>query len=242
LTNEAKYTESGGRIWLTAEREGALVVLKVRDTGIGILAETLPKVFDMFIQADWSLDRSQGGLGIGLTLVRTLVQMHGGSVKAHSEGVGKGSEFTVRLPVAPEVAELKSEALPEVEGKKVRPLRLLVVEDNIDTAERLAILLRWYGHEVMVAHTGPTGLEAAHLHKPEVVLLDIGLPGMDGFQVARRLKDAVGFEHVPLIAMTGYGQDGDRERSEEAGFDRHLVKPVDPEKLQDLLAEIMHGR
>jgi PAS domain S-box-containing protein len=239
LNNAAKYTEPGGHIWLTVEPEGTEVVVRVKDTGIGIVEEMLPRIFDLFIQADRSLDRSQGGLGIGLTLVRNLVQTHEGTVTASSEGIGKGSEFVVRLPVVSEVAGLKEEAIAEVEAKKGRPLRLLVVDDNVDTAESLALLLRLYGHEVTVAHTGPSALQLALAHKPDAIMLDIGLPGLDGYEVARRLREHEAFKSVPLIAMTGYGQEADKERSKEAGFNFHLVKPIDPERLQDLLAGLV---
>ncbi len=238
LNNAAKYTEPGGHIWLTAQREGNEAVVRVKDTGIGILAEMLPRIFDLFTQADRSLDRAQGGLGIGLTLVRSLVQMHEGTVTAVSEGFGKGSEFVVRLPVVPEVGGLKPEAPAKVPEKERRPLRLLVVEDNVDTAESLAMLLRLYGHDVKVSHTGPAALQAVPVHRPDVVLLDLGLPGMDGYEVARRLREQGEFEKVPLLAMTGYGQEADRERTKEAGFNHHLVKPIDPEKLQDLLVTL----
>jgi PAS domain S-box-containing protein len=235
LTNAAKYTEPGGHIGLTVEPEGTEVVVRVKDSGIGIVEEMLPRIFDLFIQANRSLDRAQGGLGIGLTLVRSLVQMHEGTVTATSEGIGKGSEFVVRLPVVSEVSGLKEEAIAAVEQKKGRPLRVLVVDDNVDTAESLALLLRLYEHEVIVAHTGPAAVQAALVHRPHVVLLDIGLPGLDGYEVARRLREHEAFKATPLIAMTGYGQDADKERSKQAGFDYHLVKPIEPEKLQTLL-------
>jgi PAS domain S-box-containing protein len=235
LNNSAKYTEPGGHIWLTAEPEDPEIVVRVKDTGIGMVKEMLPRVFDLFIQADRSPDDAQGGLGIGLTLARNLVQMHGGTVTASSEGIGKGSEFIVRLPIVSEVADLKDEAMAEVEAKKGRALRLLVVDDNVDTAESLAVLLRLYDHEVTVAHTGPAALQLALVHKPDAILLDIGLPGLDGYEVARRLREHVAFRAILLIAITGYGQETDKERSKQAGFDYHLVKPIDPEKLRNLL-------
>jgi PAS domain S-box-containing protein len=239
LTNAAKYTEPGGHIWLTVEPEGTEVVIRVRDTGIGIVEEMLPRVFDLFIQADRSLDRAQGGLGIGLTLVRSLVQMHEGTVTASSAGIGKGSEFVVRLPVVSEVSELKEEAIAAAGAKRGRPLRLLVVDDNVDTAESLSLLLRLYGHEVAVAHTGPSALQQALAHKPDAVMLDIGLPGLNGYEVAQRLREHAAFRATPLIALTGYGQDADKKRSRGAGFNVHLVKPIDPERLQDLLAGLV---
>jgi PAS domain S-box-containing protein len=238
LNNAAKYTEPGGHIGLTVEQEGKGAVVRVRDTGIGIRADMLNRIFDLFVQSDRTLDRAQGGLGIGLTLVRKLAEMHGGAVEARSEGIGKGSEFVLRLPVLPEVKELEPEALPEVRRRDVPPLRVLVVDDNVDTAESLAMLLRYAGHEVRAAHTGPRALQAAQAEPPDVIVLDIGLPGMDGYEVARRLREQQGAGRGHLIAMTGYGQDSDRKRSQEAGFDHHLVKPVDPARLQELLGTL----
>jgi PAS domain S-box-containing protein len=238
LNNAAKYTEPGGQISLTVEQEGSVAVIQVKDTGIGVRADMLNRIFDLFVQTDRTLDRAQGGLGIGLTLVRKLVEMHGGSVEARSEGIGKGSEFVVHLPVVPEVKQLEPEALPEVRRRDVPHLRVLVVDDNVDTAESLAMLLKLYGHEVWPAHTGPKALEAAQAEQPDVILLDIGLPGMDGYEVARRLREQKGLEGATLIAMTGYGEEADRRRSAEAGFDHHLVKPVDPASLQALLGTL----
>jgi CheY-like chemotaxis protein len=238
LNNAAKYTEPGGHIWLTVEREGPEAVLRVTDTGIGIQAEMLPRVFDLFVQADGSLARAQGGLGVGLTLVKRLVEMHGGRVIAQSEGVGRGSEFSVRLPTLPEITALPSEAVPKRPQEVGTPLRVLVVDDNVDTAESLAMLLRRYGHDVEVAHTGPTALRLAQEHPPDVVLLDIGLPGMDGLQVAHKLRQQERMENVRLIATTGYGSDCDRQHCHDAGFDYHLLKPVDFAKLQELLGEL----
>ena len=236
LNNAAKYTEPCGHIWLTAEREGPEVILRVKDTGIGILPEMLPRIFDLFVQADRSLDRAQGGLGIGLTLVKRLVQLHEGKIEAHSPGVGKGSEFVVRMLAVSEVTPINTECVPECPAESGRPLRVLIVEDNPDTAESLAMLLRLYGHEVKTANAGPAGLQATLSQNPDVVLLDIGLPGIDGYEVARRIREKT--DKPLLIAMTGYGQNEDRERSKEAGFKYHLVKPVDPAKLQNLLIEI----
>ncbi len=237
LSNAAKYTEPGGKIDLTAERQGNECVSRVKDTGIGIAAEMLPRVFDLFVQADQSLDRSQGGLGIGLTLVKQLVAMHGGTVEARSEGVGDGSEFILHLPVVPETMGLKPQDAPIATGRKSQPWRILIVDDNTDTAESLAMLLRLSGHETRVAHTGQSGLQLAVAEKPDVVLLDIGLPGMDGYQVAKRIREHQELDQTRLIAISGYGQDTDRERSAKAGFNHHLVKPVDPARLQALLDE-----
>jgi PAS domain S-box-containing protein len=238
LSNAAKYTEPGGRIWLTVEQEGDRAIIRVKDTGVGIRPDMLNRVFDLFVQADRTLDRALGGLGIGLTLVRKLVEMHGGTVEAFSEGIGKGSEFIVRLPTVPEVKELPPEARPEKAKREEAHCRVLIVDDNVDTAESLAMLLRFYGHEVWAAHTGPKALEVARAEQPDVVLLDIGLPGMDGYEVARLLRQQEELGDMRLVAMTGYGQEKDRQRSDATGFDYHLVKPVDPAKLQDLLAEL----
>jgi signal transduction histidine kinase/DNA-binding response OmpR family regulator len=235
LNNAAKYTEPGGLIRLSAECRGREAVVRVRDTGIGIPPQLLPRVFELFMQAHQNLDRAQGGLGIGLTLVRTLVEMHGGRVEAHSAGPGNGSEFAVHLPLPEEVPEPVAEANP-AGPPALAPLRVLVVDDNRDAAESLAMLLRLDGHEVRLAHDGPAALDAAGDFRPEVVLLDIGLPGMSGHDVARRLHGGHGGAPPLLVAMTGYGQEEDRRRSREAGFDHHLVKPVDPQVLRQLLA------
>ncbi len=233
LNNAAKYTDQGGQIQLTAQQEGAEAVLRVRDTGIGVAPELLPRIFDLFTQADRTLDRSQGGLGIGLSLVQKLVELHGGTVAAHSDGLGKGSEFIVRLPALSPV----SEPIAPIEPAKqqAHTSRVLVVDDNKDAVEMLAITLQMFGHEVQAAYNGQTALETAVAYQPDFVLLDIGLPDMDGYEVARRLRQQPRGKNLNLIAMTGYGQDSDRQQSQQAGFDHHLVKPVEPQKLQDLL-------
>jgi CheY-like chemotaxis protein len=236
LNNAAKYTEPGGHVQLSAEREGSEVIVRVRDTGIGILPEMLPRIFESFVQGDRSIDRTQGGLGIGLTLAKSLVEMHGGKIEAHSPGVGKGSAFVVRLPVVPEVKPLEPEAVEKRMTTTVPSLRLLVVDDNPDTVESLAMLLRLYGHDVMTADSGPAGLEAALADERDVIMLDIGLPSIDGHEVARRIRAHTA--KPVLIAMTGYGQTEDRQKSKEAGFDYHLTKPVDLDRLQDLLGKI----
>jgi CheY-like chemotaxis protein len=236
LNNAAKYTEPGGHVHLSAEREGPDVINRVRDSGIGILPEMLPRIFESFVQGDRSIDRAQGGLGIGLTLAKSLVEMHGGRIEAHSPGVGKGSEFVVRLPVVPEVKPLEPEAVEKRQAAKIPPMRLLIVDDNPDTVASLAMLMRMYGHDVMTADSGPAGLEAALAHERDVIMLDIGLPSIDGYEVARRIRAHTA--KPVLIAMTGYGQPEDQVKSKEAGFDYHLTKPVDPDRLQDLLAKI----
>jgi signal transduction histidine kinase len=242
LNNAAKYTEKGGSIWLTARLDGAEAVITVKDTGIGIAPELLDQIFDLFTQADRSLDRSQGGLGIGLTLVKMVVEMHDGSVQAISPGLGKGSEFTIRLPTLKQtpaggLTDLK-ERLSTRDGSVAdytARRRVLIVDDNADSAETLAVLLRMWDHQVQSATDGPGALEAAKTFQPELVFLDIGLPGMDGYEVARRLRDHAELRNVVLVAMTGYGQDDARHQAQQAGFDHYLVKPVAPEALQEFL-------
>jgi PAS domain S-box-containing protein len=240
LTNAAKYTEPNGRIRLTARRDGDEAVLRLRDSGIGIAADMLPHVFDLFVQVDHAASRSQGGLGIGLTLVKNLVEMHRGRVEAHSPGLGKGSEFVVRLPLSAQGREEKGDQENGEPSETVPSSghRLLVVDDNRDAAESLAMLLRLQGHEVRLAHDGPTALQMATDYLPEMVFLDIGMPGMDGYEVARRLRRLPGLENVRLAALTGWGQEEDRRRSKEAGFDHHLVKPPEPKALDEMLAAL----
>jgi signal transduction histidine kinase/ActR/RegA family two-component response regulator len=235
LHNAAKYTERGGRISLGAGREGDEAVIRVRDTGIGIRPDMLSRIFDLFVQTDRAADRSQGGLGIGLTLVRRLVEMHGGRVQALSDGPGTGSAFVVRLPARPAACEGPPASGPPAPAAVPRR-RVLVVDDNADAAESLAMLLRLEGQEVRVAHDGPAALEAARAERPNVIFLDIGMPGMDGYEVCRRLRQESGLNGAVLVAVTGWGQEEDRRRGQEAGFDRHLVKPVGMEVLQQVLA------
>jgi len=250
LNNAAKYTMPGGHIWLRVDREGHEAVVRVRDNGIGGPPDVLGRGFEPFVQSDGSLAHTEGGLGIGLTLVRSLVEMHGGTVEAHSPGLGQGSEFVVRLPLRPEGGlagpELEAALAPETSPfTAARPVRVLVVEDNIDAAESLATLLRLWGHDVRVVHDGLDAVDAARSYLPEVVLLDIGLPGLDGYQVAERLRGEAGLENTLLVAMTGYGQPEDRRRSAEAGIHHHFVKPVEPFVLRNLLAEVaapVHGQ
>jgi signal transduction histidine kinase len=229
LNNAAKYTDAGGHIWLTAAMEGEWAVLSVRDNGIGIRADVLPRIFDLFVQSDRALDRAEGGLGIGLTLARNLVEMHRGSVTASSGGLGKGSEFVVRIPALPYRGANRSEVGKKHEIGPPSPSarrRVLIVDDNVDAAQSLAMLLQLYEHNVRVVHDGKSALVEVSTSRPEVVFLDIGLPGMNGYQVASELRSKYGRE-ILLVAMTGYGHEEDRRRSQEAGFDGHLVKPVE---------------
>jgi PAS domain S-box-containing protein len=239
LNNASKFTGPEGRIWLTAEREGEALAIRVRDTGIGIPADMLARVFEMFMQVDRSQERPYDGLGVGLSLVRTLIEMHGGSVDAFSAGPGLGSELEVRLPLP---AQERGLPLPagagELSADPPAALRILVVDDNQDAAESLATLLALKGHDVRTAYDGPGALDAAEELRPAVLLLDIGLPGMNGYEVARKLRERAWFQDVVLIAVTGWGQDGDRRRSQEAGFRHHLVKPVEPAELGRLLASL----
>ncbi len=237
LNNAAKYTEERGTIWLSARREGRSVVFSVRDTGVGIPPAMLPRVFDLFTQVDRTLGRSQGGLGIGLALVKRLVEMHGGRVEAQSGGRGQGSEFTIRLPLAPELADTAASAAgsasPEASVRARR--RFLVVDDNRDAADSLAMLLRLQGAEVHVAYEGQAALDSARAARPDIVLLDLGMPGMDGFEIAARLRADLELGDALLVALTGWGQPEHRRATAEAGFDRHLVKPVDLGDLRALL-------
>jgi len=284
LNNAAKYTEPGGRIELKVERDLEQLVLRVRDSGIGIPPDMLPKIFELFTQIDRSLDRSQGGLGIGLSLVRSVVEMHQGVVQAFSAGLGKGSEFVVRLPLLSHATPNESQesnsgqdfrsfqdfrTLQDVRSQHVsgpderdRPAevsaisrapngnassvslpkpqqtarRVLIVDDNQDSTESLARLLKRTGHEVETALDGPTGINTAHRYQPEIIFLDIGLPEMDGYEIAKRLREDASLTKVTLIAMTGYGQEEDRRKALEAGFDGHMIKPADPADVEKLLA------
>ena len=237
LNNSAKYTSPGGKIEIKAERKGDEAVVTVKDNGAGIPPEKLDSIFEMFTQVEGSLERSQGGLGIGLTLVRRLVQMHGGWIQARSEGEGKGSEFVVRLPVMEARPAAKPEPVPA--KQPVQSRRILIVDDNVDSADSLALLLNMTGNETLTVHDGQAALDAADRHRPEVVLLDIGLPGLNGYEVARRIRDQPWGKNIVLIALTGWGQEEDRRRSQEAGFDGHLVKPVNYLALMTLLGSDM---
>jgi len=236
LNNAAKYTDTGGRISLSVEREvqgsQACAVIRLRDTGMGIATGNLESIFELFMQEDVSLARSSGGLGIGLTMARGLVQMHGGSISAHSEGRGRGSEFRVRLPL---LATAPLADTPIAERQRAGRLRVLVVEDNPDALELMQNLIEMWGHHVEAASDGVTGLEMALTMKPDVALIDIGLPAMDGYQVASRLRSETSGQRICLIAVTGYGREEDQRRAKEAGFDEHLVKPVNPTRLAEAI-------
>ena len=268
LSNAAKYTDRGGRIAIAVRLDGAEVSIRVTDTGEGIPADLLPVIFNLFTQLDRTSGHAQGGLGIGLALVRKLVEMHGGSVTAHSDGVGKGSAFVIRLPVHVETETPSNGASDELRpvsaashvsaggpaavlnGFESSPLapsadlvdrvkrRILLADDNNDALESLATLLELGGHEVVTANNGAVALECAERHRPEVVLLDIGMPMLDGYEVARRIRVQPWGQKITLVALTGWGQDSDRRRSREAGFDSHLVKPLDMDKLTELLEKL----
>jgi PAS domain S-box-containing protein len=236
LNNAAKYTDPGGLIRLSVKQVGNEAVLKVRDNGLGMPPEILPRIFDLFTQVDATLSRSHGGLGVGLALVRTLVEMHDGRVQAFSAGLNQGSEFAVILPALANVREHETRVVVERPRPNGPSLRVLVVEDNVDSGDSLSLLLRLHGHEVLVARTGTSALEVASVFKPQVVLLDIGLPGMDGYQVAQRLREKPEFKTTLLCALTGYTpSETDGHRPQQAGFDHHFIKPVDLKRLFALI-------
>jgi CheY-like chemotaxis protein len=236
LDNSCKFTPHGGRVTvrLATDAERHQAIITVSDTGIGIDAATLPHVFDVFSQGDHSLDRSRGGLGLGLSVVRSLVQLHGGTVEASSQGTGQGAELRICLPQEPEPPALVTSPLAAKKQRNRR--RVLVVEDNRDAAESLRTLLEVIGHDVTVAYTGPQGVLAARQVHPDAIVSDIGLPGMDGLALAATLRGDPSTSHARLIAVTGYSREEDRRRSREAGFDYFLVKPVDPRALETILA------
>jgi PAS domain S-box-containing protein len=238
LTNAAKYTGAEGSIALVLREQGDSAVLSVRDTGAGIPADLLPRIFDLFVQGDRTPERAQGGLGIGLTLVKRLVTMHGGTVRAESAGPGQGSEFVATLPTVP--ALRPAEAGAGTMGVAAsHAWRILVVDDNVDACESIALILETFGYETRCLYDGPAVLPGVQQWRPDAIVLDIGLPGMSGLEVAAELRQHAAFARVPLIALTGYGQEDDRSRSREAGFDLHLTKPVEPAKLLQVLSEVL---
>jgi PAS domain S-box-containing protein len=239
LNNAAHYTPRGGAIALEAAREGAVAVVRVRDDGAGIPPERLPTIFEMFTRGDGAQARAPKGLGIGLALARGLVETHGGTIDARSEGPGRGSEFTVRVPLIepPAHAQRVSDTAAKLAGR-----RILVIDDNLDAAETLALVLKTLGAEVRVADSGFSGLDVYRAYRPEVVLLDIGMPGMDGYEVARRIRADASGSRTSLVALTGWGQDEHRQKAREAGFDHHLVKPAEIPALQALLGSLPQHR
>jgi CheY-like chemotaxis protein len=257
LNNACKFSDRGGHIWLTERTEEsasdtatasaglpASVVIRVRDTGIGIAADQRSRIFDMFAQGDTALERAVTGLGIGLTLVKTLTQLHGGTVDVTSAGIGQGSEFIVRLPIMMAgIATAPSAAMAREPALTAKRLRILIVDDNRDAAGMLAMLLEFSGHETHMAHDGVEAVAAATKLRPDVILLDIGLPRLNGYDAARKIREQRERSSGPLlVALTGWGQDEDRRRTEEAGFDAHLVKPVDEAALGKLLDDFGAGK
>jgi CheY-like chemotaxis protein len=239
LNNSAKYTEPGGSIHLTIDQQDEQAVVTVRDTGIGISRDMLPKLFQMFTQFEPSREQSQGGLGIGLSLVKKLVEMHGGSVQAESEGFGMGSQFVVRLPVAAAGKDAPAIVQPAVQPSASPRRRVLVVDDNRDAANSLAMMLQIMGHDAQTAFDGLQALEIAAEHQPELVLLDIGMPGLNGYETALRIRQQPWGRQAVIAALTGWGQDTDRRKSQEAGFDHHMTKPLAPDALKQLLSGLV---
>jgi CheY-like chemotaxis protein len=235
LSNACKFTPRGGHIQLRVEREAGLAVVRVRDDGIGIAADDLPRLFDLFVQVDTSLERSAGGLGIGLTLVKSLVELHGGSVEVRSDGPGRGSEFTLKLPIGTEAMWSPS----EVASRDATPApcrRVLIVDDNADSTESLALLLSRRGHEVCAANDGLRAIELGREFRPDLVLLDIGMPGLNGYETCQRIRKQPWGSGITLVAVTGWGQEQDRRMARSVGFDAHLVKPLDLDVLLSLVA------
>jgi PAS domain S-box-containing protein len=240
LNNAAKYTDPGGLIRITLGQQGTEALIQVRDNGVGITPELLPHIFELFTQVDGTLGRSYGGLGIGLALASSLVELHEGRLQASSAGLGKGCEFTIKLPVVSVPSSDAAKTVLAPDQQVAQSLRVLVVEDNADAADSLSLLLRLYGHKVDIARTGPTALQMASATRPDVVLLDIGLPGMDGFQVAQRLREKPEFKDVVICAVTGYTpSEADRQRQQETGFDHHYVKPLNLATLLEMLKSVV---
>jgi CheY-like chemotaxis protein len=237
LNNAARYMDPGGKIWIEGTRRDGQVEVAVRDAGVGIPADALPWIFDMFAQVDGSLDRSQSGLGIGLTIVKRLVEMHGGAVDARSEGSGRGAAFTVRLPIADGAAPLGPPMTLEPPAPHTITRRVLVADDNRDAAESLSMLLRLMGNEVRTVHDGMEAVEEAADFRPDVILLDIGMPRLNGYDAARLIREQRWSEGTMIVALTGWGQEEDKRRASDAGFDRHFTKPLDPAQLQRLISD-----
>jgi CheY-like chemotaxis protein len=238
LNNAAKYSEPGGRISLVARQTGDELTVRVSDTGIGIEPGKLSQIFDMFVQLDASEQQVQSGLGVGLTLVQRLIQMHGGTIEARSEGTGKGSEFVVRLPAPAQSTQVSLAATTISEARQTVRRRILVVDDNLDSAESMAMMLTLSGHEVATAHDGMEAVKLAAEFQPEVAFLDLGMPRLDGYEAARSIRQQSWGKEIVLVALTGWGQQEDKRRSREAGFDAHLVKPIDFGELEELVAGI----
>jgi PAS domain S-box-containing protein len=238
LNNAAKYMDRGGRIWLSAERSEREVVLSVRDAGIGIAAGALPTIFDMFTQVEESLEKSRGGLGIGLTLAKQLIELHGGAIEARSEGPGKGAEFKVRLPAVPVLTSLATPSDDELMHAIPVRFRILVADDNLDAAESLGMMLRLMGHDVRTVRDGLQAVEEAAAFRPDLALLDIGMPGLSGYDVARRIREQRWGQEIILIALTGWGQEEDKRKALQAGFDQHFTKPVSPNELARMIARL----
>lgn len=236
LNNAAKYTPDGGQIGLTVTKMEDKVMISVSDNGSGIPPEMLPRIFELFTQLDHGHARAQGGLGIGLALSRQLVEMHGGTVTVQSEGVGRGSVFTVELPVLEK--KVQEESLPQPDEEEMRALQVLVVDDNVSSADTTGQILKMLGHQVTVVHNGREAVDVAREQHPEVIMLDIGMPGMNGYDVCRELRQDPAFQQTLFVAQTGWGQERDRERTREAGFDHHLTKPIDFKELTALLAKV----
>jgi CheY-like chemotaxis protein/anti-sigma regulatory factor (Ser/Thr protein kinase) len=241
LNNAVKYSDRGSHIWLSARREGDQAVVSVKDSGVGIPSHMLTRVFEMFMQVDRTLEKSQGGLGVGLGIVKRLVELHGGSVEAKSEGHGKGSEFIIRLPAVAAPAAVERGAETDGPLRSAARHRILVVDDNEDAAESLATLLELLGNEVRTANDGLEGLDVAAEFRPGVILMDIGMPRLNGYDTCRRIREQPWGKGIVIVALTGWGQDEDKRQSREAGFDDHLVKPVEPAALEKLLAALKPG-
>lgn len=238
LNNAAKYTDRGGRIEVSVRPGPSHVEVRISDDGIGIPAAMLERIFGIFTQVERSLEKARGGLGIGLSIARRLVEMHGGTIVARSEGPGHGSEFIVTLPIAEHAQAVNAAESPDERRKNLRQRRVLIADDNIDSASSLCLMLQVMGNEVRVAHDGLEALAVAESYRPDAVLLDIGMPGLNGYEVCRKLRERPATQDAMIIALTGWGQEDDRRRSKEFGFDQHLVKPVEPRTLEGLLASL----